>query len=263
MLYISGINPLKFKPMSTNSESGIASNLGNFQIMTGLCQGFGSKYNPFNPLIKLDALNGCYQLATESVNAVKEAKPPADRASDERSIVFTPLSDIVTASFNSLRSCGASSQVIADIRPVVYKLLGRRISAVKGETEPVTPEEPGAGASKTISASQQSFNSKIDFMATYIEALKNEPKYSPNEEPLKITSLTALLGRMKDTNQTVVDTTAPLVAARSHRNQVFNHPETGLVAIASLVKKYVKSVYKPQSMEYKKIGGLGFVKIRE
>ena len=247
--------------MSTILESGIASNLGNFQTLTGFCQSFGIKYKPSNPLISLDALNGCHQLATESVDAVNAAKSPADRASDDREIVFSPLSGIITASFNSLRSCGASPQVIADIRPVVNKLLGRRASVAKGETPPVNPEEPGDPAPKVISASQQSFDSKINFMGIYIEALKNEPKYTPNEEELKITSLTALLEKMKAANKAVIDKSAPLVAARSHRNYIFNDPDTGLVAIANLVKKYVKSVYKPNSIEFRKVSALNFRKI--
>ena len=83
--------------------------------------------------------------------------------------------------------------------------------------------------------------------------LTSIPQYNPNEEDLKISTLTALYEDLKAKNSAVVDAYTPLSNARIARNEIMYTPLTGLVDIAADTKTYIKSVFGASSPQYKQV----------
>lgn len=78
-----------------------------------------------------------------------------------------------------------------------------------------------------------------------IELMENNPVYAPNEVDLQVATLQARSTTMKNANTGVTNTTVPLSNARISRNNELYGDDAGLVELAGLVKKYVKSLTEP------------------
>ena len=86
-------------------------------------------------------------------------------------------------------------------------------------------------------------------MDNLIELL-NSSGYAPNEAELKLAALTAYSTALKNANTAVISATTPLSNARITRDEALYAEGTGLIALAALVKKYVKSIYGADSPQY-------------
>ena len=134
----------------------------------------------------------------------------------------------------------------------VQWILHRQLLAWK---HPATPENESA---KSISASQMSFDNRIENMNKLIELLTAQPAYTPNEPELQVAGLTAVFTNMKTTNTNAINTYTPLSNARIDRNKILYDAESGLVKVSGDVKSYVKSVFGGTSPQYKQISKLKF-----
>ena len=101
---------------------------------------------------------------------------------------------------------------------------------------------------------------QIDHFEKLIELVDVEPKYNPNEEPLKITTLTYYKTELETINTAVKNAYIPYKTAMQTRNIKLYSPETGIVDTAQTVKNYVKSVFGATSPQYKQISKLIFRK---
>lgn len=234
-----------------NSETGHAKNVANFEDMISFVTGYGATYNPSKASIKLLALNTQLGAAKGSLVALNTATTPYQNATNTREIVFAPLNKLVTRVVNALDATDASAQVVADAKTLARKIQGKR----------ATPKKEGTDE-KSISASQTSFDSKIENFSKLIILLQAEPLYKPNEFDLKTAYLSEILQNMTNKNKAVIDATAPLSNARINRNKVLYAPSTGVYDIQNEIKKYVKSVYGSTSPEYKQISKIKFTKPR-
>ena len=111
-----------------------------------------------------------------------------------------------------------------------------------------------------VSASQMGFNDRIENFDKLITLLSSIPNYTPNEEELKIESLTAYLNDLKSKNAAVLPLEVQLSNARIVRNDIQDRPLTGLIDVALDSKVYIKSVFGASSPQYKQISKLAFVK---
>jgi hypothetical protein len=245
------------------NETGHAKNVANFEDIISFVTGYGVTYNPSKNSIKLPALNTLLTNSKNSLTATNTALIPFNNAVNAREIAFAPLTKLITRITNALDATDASSQVVRDAQTIARKLQGRRATPKKSEpTVPQpnpnpNPEEPG-----NVSASQMSFDNRIENFSKLITLLTNEPLYAPNETDLKLTTLNSLLNQLKTTNTAVVNTTTPISNARIARNKTLYNLVTGLYDIQLEVKKYVKSVFGATSPEYKQISGIKFTKPR-
>ena len=192
---------------------------------------------------------------------VNSALPPWQNAVNEREIVFTPLSKLVTRIINALDASDVSKQVVEDAKAIARKLQGRRASA-KQPTVPDNPATPEDESSKSISASQMSFDNRIENFSKLIDLLKAQPTYIPNEVELQTATLDTLLTDMKNRNTDAINTYTPLSNFRIARNSILYAAVTGLVDDAGEVKKYIKSVYGGTSPQYKQVSKLKFTKVK-
>jgi len=239
------------------TETGHAKNVANFEDLISFCTGYGASYNPGKAAIKLPALNTLHTEAVNKLTAVNTAQTPWSNAISAREIVFEPLSKLTTRLINSLDASDVPTQVVDNAKTIARKIQGRR-AAPKNSADPTDPALPAEETSKNISASQMSFDNRIESMDKLIQLLSAQTGYAPNETELTTAALTSLLANMRATNTAAINAFTPLSNSRIERNKSLYQVETGLVDIAGDVKKYVKSVFGATSPQYKQISGLKF-----
>lgn len=115
-----------------------------------------------------------------------------------------------------------------------------------------------------IFCAQGSYVARANALADLVALLNaNATLYVPGENELKIAQLQTLLLALKSQNSDVENAIQPLELARTARNETLYHPQTGLVAVALLAKKYVRSVYGARSPQALQVGAVQFTKPRK
>lgn len=246
--------------MASTTETGHAKNVANFEDLISFCTGYGASYNPSKASIKLPALATKRTAAVNALAAVNTNLPPWINAVNAREIVFEPISKLATRILNAVASSDVPKQIIGDVKTIIRKLQGKRASPKKDDKvdDPATPQDESA---KSISASQMSFDNRIESMDKLIQLLTSQAGYTPNEADLTVAALTTLYGNMQTTNTAVVNAYTPLSNARIDRNKILYDDVTGLVKVAGDVKAYVKSVFGGTSPQYKQVSKLKFAKV--
>ncbi len=243
--------------MSGNSETGHAKNMANFDGLISFVIGYGEKYNPTKSSIKLDALQSLSAKGKEALNAVNSALPAYSNAVAARETAFKPLSKLATRILNALKATDTTESVDANVQTLIRKIQGRRATAKRTEEQKNADAAAGKEASE-ISASQMSFDSRLDNFDKLIKLLSSVELYAPNEADLKVATLSELINDLKIKNSAVVNATIPLSNGRISRDSVLYKELTGLVDISLDVKSYVKSVFGAGSSEYRQISGIKF-----
>ncbi len=244
------------------TETGHAKNVANFESLISFCTGYGASYNPNKPTIQITALNTLHTSAAGTLTAVNTAFTPWSNAVGARAVVFEPLSKLVTRVVNALDASDVPKQAFKNAKTIARKLQGKRATP-KNDPPPADPAAPAEETSNNVSASQMSFDNRIENMDKLIEVLAAQSGYAPNEIELTTASLTTLVAGMRTTNTAVTNAYTPLSNTRIERNKVLYQDKTGLVDVAGDVKKYVKSAFGAASPQYKQISGLKFVKVEE
>lgn len=244
--------------MSTNTETGHAKNVATFEDLISYCTAYGATYNPSKAGLKLAALTAQLTAANAALQSVKVAKTAYDNATNAREIAFKPLKALATKIVSALAATDATPQTVADAKSSNTKIQGRRVKAIeKPDAEALAA---GAEPVKTASVSQQSYNRLVDHYAQLVATLTAEPKYLPNENELKVTTLNTLLTDLRAKNTAVINANTALSNARIARNKALYDPTTGLADTAQAVKIYVRSVYGTKSPQYKQVSALRFAK---
>ena len=132
---------------------------------------------------------------------------------------------------------------------------------VKPSDTPTPPDAPADLGDKSISVSQQSYDSLMDHFAKLIETVSQEPLYTPNEADLTIAGLNTLLTQMQTANTGVINSTTSVSNSRIVRDKTLYHETTGLVQNAGEVKKYIKSLFGASSSQYKQVSKIKFTVI--
>ena len=243
--------------MATNYETGHAKNVANFEDLISFCTGYSSAYNPTRESIKIDALNTKLTEAVNVLAAVNAAIPPSTNTINQREIAFAPLGKLMSRVVSAVAASDVATQVVDDVKTIVRKLQGRRATPKK-ETTPDDPQTPQNESSKSHSASQMSYDSRIENLHKLIQLLSSLPGYKPNEPDLSVAGLTTLLTNLKAANTAAINAYTPLSNTRLARNNVLYNTQNGLVVIANYAKAYVKSIYGASSPQYKQISKLKF-----
>lgn len=123
-----------------------------------------------------------------------------------------------------------------------------------------TPTDPSAPAPNSISTSQQSYDQQIQHLAGIISVLQSEASYAPNENDLKIVTLTAKQADLTAKNSAVATAFTNVSNSRIGRDTTIYGTDTGLYDIATEVKKYVKSVFGASSPQFAQVKGIKFTK---
>ena len=245
--------------MTNTSETGHAKNVTNLESLITSIIALETSYNPSRDSIKLTSLQTLLTASTESLNAVNIAQAAYSNAVAARKVAFEPFSKLITRVMNSLKASGASTQVVQSARTIVRKLQGRRASAKITEEEKKALEAEGKEVNQ-ISASQMSFDNRIENFDRLIMLLSSIPLYNPNEAELKVEALKALHNQLKEKNTEVILPIVQLSNSRIARNKILYNENTGLVDVALDSKTYIKSIFGATSPQYKQISKLRFIR---
>ena len=245
--------------MASTSETGHAKNVTNLESLITSIIALETSYNPSRDSIKLPALQALLTASKESLNAVNIAQATYSNAVAARKVAFEPFGKLITRVMNSLKASGTSTQVVQSARTIVRKLQGRRASAKITEEEKKALEAEGKEVNQ-ISASQMSFDNRIENFDRLIMLLSSIPLYNPNEAELKVETLKALHNQLKEKNTEVILPIVQLSNSRIARNKILYSENTGLVDVALDSKTYIKSIFGATSPQYKQISKLRFIR---
>ena len=243
--------------MASTSETGHAKNVANLQDLISFVTGYGATYNPTKNALKLPQLTALATASQASLADVVTKNTAYNNKVNERVVAFSNLKALSTRLINALQTTDATTQKVADAKAFNKKLQGVRAKAV------TTPPDPNTPAPTTISTSQQSYDQQIQHLAGIISVLQTEPSYAPNENDLKIVTLTAKQADLTAKNNAVATAYTNVSNSRIARDTNLYATTTGLFDIATEVKKYVKSVYGATSPQFAQIKGIEFTKKRK
>jgi hypothetical protein len=239
--------------MTSIVKTGHAKNVANFQILIAFVIQYGSLYNPFNKDINLDQLNA---LATEAQNSLSDVivkNTAYHNAVNERVHAHKKLKLLFTRLINAFLITEASSEKKTIAKALNRKMLGKKPISSK------TKKNPNLALPKN-SISQQSYHQQLLHLSNLIALLQSEPSYNLNESEFKIGSVLAFQKTLIEKNANVITTNTQLSNARIARNTILYDTDTGLVRIATLVKKYIIGLYGFTSPQYAQIKGIAFMK---
>lgn len=234
------------------AETGHARNVERFAQLISFVQGYGADYAPSNPAITLVNLQAKLAESQTSIDGVSSTKAPWTVAVNDRQNSFADLRPLATRLVNSFAASGAPENAVDDAKSLKRKIDGVRAKALPADN-PNTPDDEGKGSS----ASQQSYTQLTEHLDNLIELLDSSG-YAPNETELKVPALAAYATTLKTANNAVINATTPWSNSRLTRDETLYADDTGLVALAGLVKKYVKSLFGGDSPQYQQVGGLDF-----
>lgn len=243
--------------MASQFETGHAKNVANFQELTAFVVGFGNAYNPTKNALKVPQLNALLAEAQNKLTDVVAKNTSYNNAVNERVLEFGSVRELATRLVNAIQATDASAEKIRDAKGFNRKLQGKRAT----QTAPTTTSTDAPAPNK-ISASQQSFDQRIQHFAGLVSVLASEPSYSPNENDLKITTLSAKQASLQAKNTAVAIAFANVSSSRIARNNTLYDDTTGLVTTALEVKKYIKSVFGAASPEFAQVKGIEFKKVK-
>ena len=247
--------------MTNTSETGHAKNVTNLESLITSIVALETSYNPSRDSVKLPALQALLTASKESLNAVNIAQATYSNAVSARDNAFEPLSKLATRIYNSLRATDTTEQVDKSAQTIIRKIQGRRASAKISAEEKKTLEAQGVEVNQ-ISASQMSYDSRLENFDRLIMLLATIPEYKPNEVELQVETLKSLYSELKNKNTDVISASVQLSNNRINRNKILYTQNTGLVDIAFNSKIYIKSVFGATSPEFKQVSKLYF-KTRE
>jgi hypothetical protein len=240
--------------MASTSETGNAKNVANFQDLISFVTGYGAVYNPTKNTLKLPQLNTLFSASQASLADVVSKNTDYNNKVNERVIAFKDLKPLATRLINALQTTDATTEKVADAKGFNKKLQGIRAKALTAPTDPNTP------GPATISTSQQSYDQQIQHLAGLISVLESETSYAPNETDLQITTLAAKQANLTAKNNAVANAYTNVSNSRIARNTTLYDTTTGLVDIATEVKKYVKSIFGATSPQFAQVKGIEFTK---
>ncbi|MCD6068972.1 MAG: hypothetical protein K0S33_3798 [Bacteroidetes bacterium] len=260
--------------MSSNTETGHAKNVANFEDLISFCTTYGAQYNPGSAAITLAALHAKNQAAAAAMQNLRSAKNNLEQATNDRELIFADLRKRAARIVSALTAFGVPAQVVKDARLAKRKIYGVRSHSKTTKADagrqidpetPVTPVDPPDGEEsvtpeepKTISVSQQSYDSLIDHFDRLATRVAIEPAYTPNEADLQVTGLNTYLAALKAANTAVINATSAYSYALIARDAELYAKGTGLVDITLNVKQYVRSVFGSTSSEYRRLSALTF-----
>jgi hypothetical protein len=243
--------------MSNYYETGHAKNVANFQDLIAFCTGYGATYNPTKNALKLPQLNTLFTSGQNALADVVTKNTAYNNAVNARIASFDGFRALSTRLINAFQTTDATTEKINDAKGFNRKIQGKRASKID------TPVDPNAPAPTTISSSHQSYDQLIQHFAGLISVLQSEPTYTPNENDLKIATLTAKQADMTAKNTALATAYTAVSNSRINRDKVLYKETTGLVPIATDVKKYIKAVFGASSAEYRQVKSIEFTKPRK
>lgn len=235
--------------MASLSENSYAKNVANFKELISVVLNYGDRYNPSKPLIKVAELQRLHGDAVDAMQRVSDAKTVYARAINDRDLLFRDLKPRSSRVLNALAATDTLRETVDDARAIKMKIDGRRITSVSAATPSSTGQE--VKRVRRSSVSQQSYDMQIENFNNLLTLVSKDPLYVPNEEDLKVESLSNFIANLRERNEAANNAALLLSTARTTRDRLLHNEGTGLKDVANAVKAYVKSVFGNGTKESK------------
>ena len=274
--------------MKSNSETGHAKNVANFEKVVAYCFGYGPAYQPGKASMQSQSLQQLLADTRNSLLTVTDYLTMYNLARNARMQAFKDLPVLCTRIVNVLAATDVSDKTTKDVQSIVRKIKGIRVSKKEETASPAEPataqpetdaateapaentttngnptaENGNVKAPRSHSSAQTSRDHQIEHFARLMALIQSEISYQPNEVELQIGTLQMYLEQLRMTNSAVVMAEVALSNARIQRDTFLYGVKTGICDVAQDVKQYVKAVFGANSPQYKQISGLRFTKGR-
>ncbi|RYY66539.1 MAG: hypothetical protein EOO12_03920 [Chitinophagaceae bacterium] len=219
----------------TNSESGFAVILGNFDTAITRVSGIGARFSPNRADLKVDALKEYYTRCSEAHGAVKDATEAYQNATAARTAAFDGLPKLATRVVSAFFDSDASEADRQQVQAIKRRIDGKPAAA------PAAPAATGEEAEAQHSTSQRSFIRLADHLDGIIRACKAARSYNPADADLAIPALEAFHTQLLATNTAVDTSFAARREARKQRSRLFYDEATGIPALAKRLRGHLKS----------------------
>lgn len=236
--------------MPSISETGHAVNIENFKVMIDRCTAFGTEYDPSNTALTIVNMTSQYDAVRLCQKNYLDGLEVSRTKINDHDLLYQPLNLLITHVINVLQSTEVSKPFIRDAKALADVIRGANLN-------PRTKKD-GTPDLDHISNSHQSFVMRADNFEKLVFLLKAEPKYTPNENDLKATSLESYKDQLIAANSDLFAQLAPVMNDRIARNHLLYDPDTGVVDTAKKVKKYVRGHFGPRTPEAKSITSIKF-----
>lgn len=247
--------------MASQSETGHGKNVANFHKLIATCIGYGPSYNPAKDNLQLPGIQNLHKEAEAVMKGVNTGATLFNKATNERMEAFKDFKPFSTQLVNALAVSGASAATIADAKGINRKIQGKRAEAKPVQINP-EDGQTNAQIDKAISVSQLSYDAQVEHLSKMYELLLAEENYKPNEAELSTKGVALKLDMLKAANQKVATAYTVYSNSRIARDTLLYGALIGLVPVALEVKKYVLSVFKANSPQYKQINSIPFRAIK-
>jgi hypothetical protein len=237
--------------MASTFETGHVKNMNNLENLIKICSEFGSAYNPSKSSLQIASLSQLLTDAKAAINTVNQKLITYNNTVHDRQLKFEKLRKIATRIIYALEITDANKMNLENAKSLKKKILGVRIGKVAPPAPPV--EGSTEPEKKPNSTAQTSYGQLVDHFSKLIILLQSEPTYNPNENDLKIASLTSFLEELTLANSDALGAEAILRTERIHRNELFYTSNNCLFETVTDAKKYVKSIFGVSSVEYKQL----------
>jgi len=237
--------------MPSNNEKGHVKNMNNLENLIKICTEFGSKYNPSKPSLQLANLAQLFTNASAEITNVNQKLIDYNNTVHSRQLKFDNLRKVATRIIYAMEITDANDMTIENAKSLKKKIYGVRIGKV-AEAKPLT-DGAAAPEKKLNSTAQTSFGQLVDHFSKLILIVQSEPTYNPNENDLKPTELTTFLNELVTANTNALEAEAALRTARQKRNELFYTGDHNLIDSVVDAKKYVKSIFGLNTVEYKSL----------
>jgi hypothetical protein len=233
----------------SSRETGYPKNAANLKDLVIRLNTLGNDYQPPKALFELKALEQLSKNAEDAMRAVSQALPVYSKSVDDQELIFKPLNNLITKSFNYLKAAIANPAELQTAKTLADNLRGQSKKKAVATNAPATTTK------------RSSYDSKVENFKQYIDVLNSSEIYTPKESDISIEALQALLLVMENSITAVAIAKTPLDDARKKRYTIFYAEQTGLVETVFGVKNYIKASLNRDHPERKHILALSFRKM--
>ena len=215
----------------------------------------GAAYDPPNPIAVLTTMQAKHvsirdlKLQHQQKEAVEEDKR------NSREDLYKTIAPLGSSIISYCKSIEMDVNDMDNLRSFVREIRGQRAKAV------VVPP-PGAGGTppRTVSAAQTSYANRLDSFSKFVEKLRTQTTYKPNEPQFKLDTLDAKVDAMETANTQVVEAEADTKSLRSTLDGGLYTGADSVLKSMEVAKAYIVAVFGTKNSVYKAITKLKFRK---
>ena len=247
------INKKVTKSMATPSNTGHANNLASLNRLVKTVKEFGSKYNPAQESFQLVNIEKKLVLGQKVLNEQQAAEVVHTDAVNSRMLLYTELDKYAPRVVSIYAISGIDTKSIESVKAIYRKLHPQGSHKKQVATGSTTVVQTITHPNQQLGYEDKSSN--FAQIASFVEA---NPKYVTNETELTKESVRKFSADLIAVNDRCVAAESALETARNERDKVFYLNEDSLYNTFRNVKMYIKGVYGPSSVEFKRVSGIEF-----